>query len=167
MVFPVLLALTPLALEGGSAVCPAHLFVIERSKNANVVVYDANLGSTGHFDSSKPVVVYWLLSGDKDRREKLTRMEQDHAYGVVVTSGSASGTYALAFKALRKRHMTLRMLNGCPVVTTSIDGKKGILRRLFVQSKEGAALPKVEYIELFGESKDTGAPLYEKFVPGK
>jgi hypothetical protein len=161
-----LLALTALAI-GVRDACPAHLFVIERSKNANIVVYDANLGPAGDFDTTKPVVVYWLLGGDKDRRENLTRMERDHAYGVVVTPGSASGTHALAFKALRKRHLTARMLDGCPVVTTSIGGQEGILRRLFVQSKEGTALPKVEYVELFGETVDTGAPLHEKYVPGK
>jgi len=156
-----------MAIGGAGGACPAHLFVIERSKNANIVVYDANLGPEGDFVSSKPVIVYWLLDGDRDRRQKLTRMEQDHAYGVVATPGNASGTYAMAFKALRKRHLTARMLNGCPVVTTSIGGQEGILRRLFVQSKEGAKLPKVEYVEIFGETVDTGAPLYEKFVPGK
>jgi hypothetical protein len=147
--------------------CPAHLFVIARSKNANIVAYDANRNPAGDWDASEPVVAYWLLNGEKDRREELNRVEKDKAYGVEATPGDTVETYFLVFKAERKRRLTVRILNGCPVATTSIGGQSGILRRLFIQSKEGSALPKVEYVELFGQAADKGEPLYEKFAPGK
>ena len=37
------------------------LFVIERSKNANVVQYDARLTADGVLDPKEPVKVYWIL----------------------------------------------------------------------------------------------------------
>ena len=159
-------ALPALGRAGGDS-CPAHLFVIERSKNANIVVYDAKRGQAGDLEGSEPVVAYWLLNGEKDKREELTRVERDRAYGVDVTPGESPGTYALVFRAERKRRLTVRMLNGCPVVTTPIGGRNGILRRLFIKSKEDSVLPKVEYVELFGEDVDGGEPLYERFFPGK
>ena len=152
--------------SSGADTCPAHLFVIERSKNANVVAYDANRNPNGEWDSREPVVAYWLLNGDKDKREELNRVEREHAYGVEATPGESTGTYSLVFKASRKRQQTVRMLNGCPIATTSIDGHEGILRKIFVKSKEGLS-PSVEYVEVFGEDLATGAPLYEKFVPEK
>ena len=163
------LVLAALGEAGASAgePCPAHLFVIERSKNANIVAYDANRGPAGDFVASEPVLAYWLLNGEKGKREELNMVERQRAYGFDVTPGDTPGTYAMAFKAGRKRRFTVRMLNGCPVVTTPIGGQDGILRRMFVQSKEGSMRPSVEYIELFGEDAAAGAPLYEKFVPGK
>ena len=158
------LALAPAALGQPSPdPCPPHLFVVGRSKNANIVVYDANLGHVG----SDPVTVCWLLDGDANRREELTRVQRDRAYGVDVTPTDSPGTYYLVFKADSKRRLTVRMANDCPVATTEISGHTGILRRLFVQAKEDSVLPKVEFVELFGEDPDTGEPLYEKYVPGK
>jgi hypothetical protein len=145
--------------------CPPHLFVIERSKNANVVAYDANRGQSGDLESSGPVVVYWLLNGDKDRREELTAIEQERAYGVEVTPGGSPGTYSMVFKAQPKRQFTVRMLNGCPVVTTEVDGHDAIVRKLYVKSKETLVLPKVAYVEFFGEDAQTGKSLHEKFKP--
>jgi Domain of unknown function (DUF4833) len=147
--------------------CPAHLFVVERSKNKNIVAYDVKRTAAGELDASEPVIAYWLLNGEKDRREELNRVEKDKAYGVEATPGETAGTYFLVFKADRKRRLTVRIVNGCPVATTPIGGRDGILRRLFIQSKEGSALPKVEYVELFGENADKNEPLYEKFAPGK
>jgi len=147
--------------------CPAHLFVIARSKNANIVVYDANRAPTGDLAPSEPVVAYWLLNGENGKREELNRVQRERAYGVDVTPGQPPGTYTMVFKAHRKRRFSVRMLDGCPAVTTQIGGENGILRRLFVQSKEDSLAPKVQYIEFFGETATSGAPLYEKFVPGK
>jgi|RhiMetdeSRZDD1v2_1073273.scaffolds.fasta_scaffold09809_7 uncharacterized protein DUF4833 len=147
----------------GPDTCPAHLFVVGRSKNANIVAYDANLGQVG----SDPVTVYWLLDGDENRREELTRVQRDRAYGVDVAPADSPGTYYLVFKADNKRRLTVRMANGCPVATTQIGGHTGILRKLFVQAKEDSVLPKVEFVEFFGEDVDTGEALYEKYLPGK
>ena len=147
--------------------CPEHLFVIERSKNANIVVYDANRGPGGILTPSKPIVAYWLLNGEKGKREELNLVEWQRAYGFDIKPGSAPGTFAMVFKADRKRRLTIRTLNGCPVVTGPIDGHEGILHRMFVQSNESFIPPKVEYVEFFGEDSETGTPLYEKSIRGK
>jgi Domain of unknown function (DUF4833) len=156
-----------LLLLGGSeaarGVCREHLFVIARSKNANVVVYDAKVDPSGRL-AAQPVSAYWLLGGDPARREELTSIEFNRAYGFTLGPGEEPETYAIAFKARRGRHATLRMHDGCPVVLVQIHGHLGILTRIYVKSKEGGLMPKVESIELFGEDATTGKPLHEKIA---
>jgi len=147
--------------------CPPHLFVIERSKNANIVAYDANIGPAGELKPSEPVVAYWLLNAKKGQREELNALERKHAYGFDVAPSDTPGTYVLAFKARRDHRLIVRMRNGCAVVIAPIGGHDGILRRIFVQSKTDSLQQKVEYVELFGEDVATGGHLYEKFVPGE
>ena len=159
-------ALGESAGSGGES-CPPHLFVIARSKNANIVAYDAHRGPTGDLSATEPIVAYWLLNGEDGKREELNRVERDRAYGFDITPGDTPGTYAMAFKAARKRRLSVRMLDGCPVVIAPIGDRSGILRRLFVQSKEGAFPPKVEFVELFGVDAASGGSLYEKFDPEK
>jgi hypothetical protein len=161
----VLALMTPALGLAADGSCPAHLFVIERSKNANIVAYDAKRGPSGDWDSSEPVVAYWLLNGDKDKREELNQIERERAYGVEVTPGSSPEILSMVFKANPKRQFTVRNLNGCPVVTVSIDGRDAILRKLFIKSKETLMLPKIEYVEFFGEDAQTGKALREKFKP--
>ena len=170
MVAVLLALLLGLLGEASAAVahpCPEHLFVIERSKNANIVVYDANRGPGGDFSASKPVVAYWLLNGEKGKRQELNVVQWQSAYGFDVEPGNTPGTFAMVFKADRKRRLTIRTLNHCPVLTGPIDGHDGILRKMFVKSNESSSLPKVEYVEFFGEDVATRKPLHEKVIPRK
>jgi len=147
--------------------CPEHLFVIDRSKNANIVVYDANRGPAGKLAAAKPVVAYWLLNGEKGKREELNAVEWQRAYGFDVKPGDEPGTFAIVFKADRKRRLTIRTLNDCPVIVGPIDGHDAILHRVFVQSNESFIPPKVEYVEFFGEDVETSTPLRERSIPAK
>jgi hypothetical protein len=146
-----------------SAECPDHLFVVARSKNANIVAYDAKTEPSGTL-ASKAVVAYWLLDGDPARREELNAIEWKQAYGFSLKKAD-TGTSTLYFNAGKKRPITIRMRNGCPVAVGKIQGQTAILRKLFVQSKEGGLRPTVEYVEFFGEDPENGHELYEKLIP--
>ncbi len=151
--------------QTGNPPCPTHLFTIERSKNANIVVYDADHGPAGDLVASRPLDVYWLMNADKGQREELNPVEQQRAYGIDVAPGKKPGTYTLTFRAGRRRRVLAEVLEGCPAAISSIGGRQGVLRRIFVKSKETIMMPRVDYVEIFGEEPATGAPLYEKFVP--
>ena len=75
------------------AASPNVLFVIGRSKNLNIVVYEAKLAGSGELDSKEPVVVYWLdldPAYQKQKRDKgvtsdrleLNYIEKTLAYGL-------------------------------------------------------------------------------------
>ena len=83
---------------------------------------------------------------------------------MIARSREAPDTYALVFKASKGRHATLQMRGGCPVVLLTIGGHPAILKRIYVKSKEGGLMPKVEFIELFGDDATTGKPLHEKIA---
>src|SRR5262245_64522056 len=147
--------------------CPEHLLVIERSKNANIVVYDAEREPSGDLVASKPVVAYWLLNGEKGKREELNVVQWQSAYGFDVKRGNTPGTFVMAFKVDRKRPLTVRIRGHCPVLIGRIDGRDGILHKMYVRSNESSTPPKVEYVEFFGEDTETGKPLHERSVPSK
>ena len=60
-----------LVLPAAAQIKTSPLFIIERSKNANVVHYDARLTADGKLDPKEPVIAYWVLLAKDGRREKL------------------------------------------------------------------------------------------------
>ncbi|HEY7114275.1 MAG TPA: DUF4833 domain-containing protein [Thermoanaerobaculia bacterium] len=148
-----------------AAPCADHLFTVERSKNANVVVYDAKRDASGELDPAGPVEEYWILNADQGQRQELSRVERERAYGVDVAPGLETKTFVLTFKAQKKRAFTVRMHDGCPEVLTRIHGHEAVLSRIYVKSKEGGLMPRVESIELFGHDAATGETVKEKFAP--
>jgi len=149
----------------GASPCPAHMFVLERSASADIVVYDGNLGPTGELVTAHPVTAYWLLNARHGERQALTAIQFELAYGFEVSPGKPPGTFGFKLRADRGRPFVVSLLDGCPVTIGTIGGKRAILRRLFVDAKEEFLLPRVESVEISGVDISTGAPVSEKFVP--
>jgi Domain of unknown function (DUF4833) len=145
--------------------CPPHLFVIERSLNANIVVYDANRGPDGRLVVSQPVKAYWILNAKQGQRQELTALERSRAYGLTVAPRKRSGRYTVVLKARPGWPILVRVRRGCPIAIAKIDGHRAVVRRLFVKTTEKIFIPHVDYVEIFGEDLETGAPLYEKYIP--
>jgi hypothetical protein len=146
--------------------CPEHLFTVERSKNANVVIYDAHLTNDGGLDPERPVSVYWLLKAEQGQRADLNRIERQRAYGFDVHADKDDpGSYRMIFKAGKKRTFLVRLQDGCAQAIVKIHGRPAVVTRIFVKSKEGGVMPTVESVEFFGRDAATGAPVAEKFTP--
>ncbi len=70
----IIAVLAAIAILQSASICRAackqteHLFVIERSKNANKVHYDVCIGDDGYPSGTEPVVAYWILENGKKRR---------------------------------------------------------------------------------------------------
>lgn len=163
---PLLALLSVLAAEPAAA-CPSELFRIERSKNANVVLYESKVRADGTLDADEPVRAAWLMLAEQGQREKLTLMERKFAYGFDVRANGEGPGVFLHLKALKKRvvHVVLNEQR-CAVALATIGGEAGVLQRIFVKTNEGL-VPKVEYVELFGVQAGTGSALYERILPGK
>jgi len=159
-------ALRALAVPEVRASCPPHLFVLERSTNANVVVYDAKRLPSGELDPARPVVAYWIVNEDRGQREELTSFQWNRAYGFGCRPSQKPGRYRMTFKASRGRSLAIQLLDGCPVAMTRIAGRKGIVRRIVVHvGKKFLLLPTVDSVEIFGEDPQTREPLREEFHP--
>ncbi|GAB2789139.1 hypothetical protein GCM10027275_37620 [Rhabdobacter roseus] len=141
-----------------------RLFYIQRSNDANTVVYDANLRPDKTFDPAQPVNVYWLRYAEAGQRQRLSAMQWQLAYGYKHKE-STSDRYELLLNAFRKRPMTLVYQQGKPLALTLINGRTASLQKIFVQLEPGSALlPKVQYLELYGMDTRAQQPVYEKIV---
>ena len=145
---------------------PNRLFYIQRSTNANVVVYDANL-IAGKLNAKDPVYTYWYRYGEKGQKEELTTIQRTLAYGLYTTLvPGVPNTYEGHFLAYRKRKFMVKQdPSGDPIALFPINGKMQILKRVFVSVDESKFVTTVNYIELFGKDPVTGKDVYEKFKP--
>jgi hypothetical protein len=140
------------------------LFFIQRSKNAAEVHYDARVNVDGTLDAKNPVDGYWFnrhADGSTSRNE--ISFLQKIAYGYD-TEPTGNGTYAFKLKAFHERPMWLVKINGHWVVQTTIAGKQAYMKRLYVATDESGVIPKVLYVDVFGEDAASGAALTEHIV---
>lgn len=157
---------------------PETLFIIERSKNKNIVVYAAIFqGDSLH--PERPIDVFWhdidpayvaenRKKGKLDDRTELNMLESQFAYGVQAKSTGKPHEFRLHLVALPDRECFLiRSQEGVAHVRLHIKGKPCHLARVYVHSVERwmNPMPKVEYVELFGHHAETGEIVHEKIIP--
>jgi len=163
---------------------PRILFLIARSKNLNLVIYEALVEEKDSktLRVKKPVDVYWLdvdpayvaanrKKGVKSDRSELNFLESYQAYGVGFEAvKDKTGQYDLKLVAVPDRPIRLSIdEKGIPhtsINLTSSESKEKeacSLDKVYVSTTEGwLSIPKVEYVELFGTSLKTGKPVIEK-----
>ena len=142
-----------------------ELFRIERSKNANVVVYEAEEGTKTALAKSDPISASWILLAKDGKRAKLSFFEKMLAYGFDVDLADDAETAALRLKALKGRALKVVKRDGHLVAIGKIGGSEAVLQRVFVTTDESGPVPAVKSIELFGVDAATGAPCTEKIIP--
>jgi hypothetical protein len=137
------------------------LFKIERSKNANIVQYDANLDSDGQIDKKNPVEYYWILHASDSRREEISAF-QKRAYGFGIKYNEA-GWFDMRMKAVEDRKIKVLFADGEPKAEILIDGKNAYLSKIYIDSKDNfVGIPSVNYYTLTGNDIETGEELSEK-----
>ena len=141
-----------------------RLFRIERSKNANIVVYDALMTRAGILRAGKPIDAYWLTLAGDGRREKLSRIQKRFAYGFKARFLD-DDTVVMKMAADIGRDIKVDVVKGVPRAVTEIDGRESVLDRIYVKSIETRLWPSVEYLELFGADSTTGEQRYERIYP--
>jgi len=152
----------PPAAAAGTVSQP--LFRIERSKNANVVQYDARVHEDGSLDRDQPVDAYWLKLASDGARKELNWLQRQAAYGFQVHWQEAGLELEMA-APIGRRVQVVSGRDGWEA-HTRIGGRSCRIGRIFVQSIERRVLPpKVEYIDFAGREVGSGEPCAERFVP--
>jgi hypothetical protein len=141
------------------------LFRIERSKNANVVQYDARVGPDGRFAQKDPIVVYWLRLAEDGREQQLSWLQRTFAYGFKAEMNEQRDQATLRMQAPIGRPVNVRCGPSDCRVTTVIDGEQAYLHRIFVNSHGKGLGTQVDFIELFGEDVNGGGERYERIEP--
>jgi Domain of unknown function (DUF4833) len=144
-----------------------RLFYIQRSSNANTILYDANILTDKKLDTKDPVHTYWIRYTEGGKKQELSGMQRTLAYGLHTSAIKGEvNAYEGHFLAYRKRKFIVKQnAKGEPIALFMINGKMQILKRVFVQTDDSGMMPSVNYIELWGKDAVTGKDVYEKFKP--
>lgn len=141
------------------------LFRIERSKNANFVQYDVQVGPDGKLDPNEPVIAYWIRRAEDGRRQELTAFQRAWYYGFKATYDPQTNSALLEMTAKNLRPIRVREVEGTYRGETIIAGQPAFLDRIFVTSVPSGMTRKVTSVELFGKDAATGADRYERLTP--
>jgi|LQYC01.1.fsa_nt_gi hypothetical protein len=142
-----------------------HLFKIERSKNANIVQYDAQVTPDGKLYQKEPVIVYWIRLAEDGRKRELSFIQRKFSYGIRTKYDPVSNSAIVEIAAARSRSIKVYEVEGVYRGETRINGQPAFLERIFVTSSKHGLLPKGNSIELFGKDIKTGVDCYEKLTP--
>ena len=157
-----------LALLGAPAAAQiktSPLFIIERSKNANVVHYDARLTADGNLDPEEPVIAYWVRLAEDGRRKELSWIEKKKAYGFTIKPDPSVNGYKMTLIAAPGQQITVKKEKDVVRAEAVIDGRPAILEKMYINASDGVTGPKVHYIEVYGKDLQTGEQRREKMVP--
>lgn len=159
-----LLLFTPAFLVAETS-ARTHLFTIERNTNANVVQYDAQLGTDGRLNTKKPVIVYWVRLAEQGQLDKLNWIQRKFAYGFKVKLDRKSDTATLDMAADIDRPIKVQLINGEYRAITTIDDHSSQVGKIFIHATGKGLSTRVDYIELFGTDLESGNKTYEKIIP--
>jgi hypothetical protein len=148
------------------AEAPNQLFYLQRSKDANTVIYEANLTTDQKLHPEKPVDVYWIRYAEKGQREDLSRIQWKKAFGYTYKPSADSEAYDISLNAFRDKPIHITHYRGKPVAMLPINGQQAFLQKIFVQVDPKAQLiPLIRYVDLYGSAVDTSQPVYERLIP--
>jgi hypothetical protein len=141
------------------------LFKIERSKNANIIQYDAQVGSDGKLVKKEPIVGYWVRLAEQGQVQELSWVQRTFAFGFKAKLDSNREAAQLDMAAdFGQPIMVIR--NGDEYrATFSIEDSLAYLEKIFIQASGKGMSITIEYIEMFGEDIKTGEARYQKFFP--
>ncbi|MEO5570606.1 MAG: DUF4833 domain-containing protein [Bacteroidia bacterium] len=176
---PLLNAQTPAELALTNAVAqvtknypvPVHtktlLFYLQRNKNFNTVMYEANLLPNGKLDPANPISVYWIRYTEGGVKKELNWIQRWLAFGVEFEPAKdGSGNFNVTFVALKNRRVTLTLdSDGNPVALLPLNGKLSRITRIYGQAQETNWLPTVKFVQMMGEDVKSKEQVVEYIFP--
>ncbi len=142
------------------------LFFLQRTPDANTVIYEINFKKDGTIDEQKPVVGSWIRYEEEQKYKPLTGIEQRFAYGVKCKS-LGKDEFEIRLAAYKK--MPLYLLKSSVDNSYRMYIKNGndnlLLKRVFVKVGGGSFwFPKVQYIDLITAHSETGKEIIKRIA---
>lgn len=141
------------------------LFWIERSKNANIIQYDAQIEPDGKLNAEEPVVAYWVRLAEQGQRKELSWLQETFAFGFDSEYSDVSNTASMEMAVDIDRTLTVIREGDHYRVKTTIDGEAGYLKKIYIKAHKRGFLITVDYIDIFGVNAEDGSEQYERMVP--
>ena len=141
---------------------PNQLFYLQRTPNANTVVYELNY-INGNLDEAHPIHVFWIRYGEQGQKAELSSVQRNFAYGIK-TVPVEKDVYEISFLSYRKYVMQLKKgVDNKYYVFTTVNGKPAILKKIYLEVDGGPFWsPNVKYAELTAVDPDTNKQVFER-----
>ncbi|MEO8300537.1 MAG: DUF4833 domain-containing protein [Rhizomicrobium sp.] len=144
---------------------PNQIFYVQRSPNANTVVYAAKLDAKGDFDLRTPVEGFWRKFNIDGGKKSLNFMERMMAYGVRAGSGKPGNPVTFTIAALPERKLTLSWdAQHRPQATMAIGSRTVKLAYVYLEVKEGGLMPDVPSLDIVGTDIASGKAIREHLI---
>ena len=157
--------MTAPALVCAAQTGPQPLFKIERSKNANIIQYDAQIGSDGKLLKKEPVVGYWIRLAEQGQVKQLSWIQRKFAFGFSAKYHRDSDTATIDMVADIGQPITVKRVEGKYMAVIDLEGQPSQLEKIFIQAHGKGISVTVEYVEIFGVDLKSGEPTYGKIIP--
>lgn len=143
------------------------LFHIERTKNANILYYEARINAAGELEAKDPIKTYWIMWA-KDSTGKTTEgmnfIERAKVYGYNIKPDSTEKVYNMTLKPFKDRLIRVYMKDGTARAEMSINHRPAFFERMFIYGKGDS---KPDSIKLYGADIESGEKIMELFLPNK
>ncbi|HEC41300.1 MAG TPA: DUF4833 domain-containing protein [Bacteroides sp.] len=139
-----------------------NLFEIERSRDADVVMYDVNLDSSGNLDAAKPISIYWKKHTESGRLAAITSIQKKFGYGIKIQD-LRENTVDFEIVSYKDQVFQLRKtFGGRYRVFTSSQGKEIEVTSLYIKFEDDSFwFPTVSRVEVQGIDTDRGSQVSE------
>lgn len=135
---------------------PGQVFYLQRSMNANTVVYTAQFDGD-ELSRSQPIRAYWRRYNDAGETRALNLAERLFAYGVTARATRQAGQYRVRFAGLSQVDLVLQATApGQAALYALSAGRTLRLDYGFLELDETGLVARVTALRLFGTDIHTG-----------
>ena len=127
------------------------LFYLQRTKDANTVVYELNYDK-GKLNEQQPVKVYWIRYAEDAKQQELSTIQKRFAFGIN-SKKQNDGNFQLTLAGYEKIPIILkRVSTNTFKAHLTIDKQEIVLSRIYIHLSPGGSFwsPKIDYIEFKG-----------------
>lgn len=142
------------------------MFFIQRNKNTNTVIYEANVKSDGLLDLNDPIRISWISfeENEKQYTKELNYIQEKLAYGcrTEVISGDLIRFRFVAYDKIE--FFMARRENGKFKVYLAHEKSRIELKMIYIYAEDLGVFPLVKFAEFFGTDTATGDRFYKKLI---
>lgn len=134
-----------------------QLFFLQRSLNANTVVYTAHFDKTGNLKHEAPVAIYWRRFQEHGQVMALRWYERVFGFGMRVQSTDNPQKLHLTFNGLQSQQLELRQTAPfTAALFARIEDRDYRLIYAYLDVDESGLFPKVTRLRLYTNDPQTG-----------
>lgn len=137
------------------------LFYIQRNLNHDTIVYRLNRTHDGLIDRHIPMHAYWIKYSRGGVHKELNKIQSELAYGYR-SSEISDDLFSFQFVSYGALTFYLVRHDFGFDVHTKVNGRKIIVKHIYVYAQEFGVFPDVKFVEFYGLDPKDGYDVYER-----